>query len=64
MQEDAKMLTEEGELITNVRGVGESNFEMDVYSNKLEEIVKNKMKLYKNLLNKLETYKYVTLVIN
>jgi len=58
------MLTEEGELITNVRGVGESNFEMDVYSNKLEEIVKNKMKLYKNLLNKLETYKYVTLVIN
>ncbi len=51
------MLTEEGELITNVRGVGESNYEMDEYANKLESLIKNKVKLYSGLLNKLETYK-------
>jgi hypothetical protein len=56
-KDDAKLLTEEGELITNVRGVGESNFEMDVYSNKLEQIIKNKLKIYSDLLKKLDSYK-------
>lgn len=51
------MLTEEGELITNVRGVGESNFEMDVYAGKLEGIIKNKLKLYSELMKKLDVYK-------
>jgi len=51
------MLTEEGELITNVRGIGESNYEMDVYANKLEEIIKNKLNKYNQLMKKLEVYK-------
>jgi len=51
------MLTEEGELITNVKGVGESNYEMDVYSNRLESIINHKLKVYTELKKKLENYK-------
>ena len=32
---------------------GESNFEMDVYSSKIEAITRNKIEAYNDLLNKL-----------
>ncbi len=51
------MLTEEGELITNVRGNGEANYEMDTYANKLELIIRNKLKQYNELMKRLDTYK-------
>lgn len=57
IKEDAKLLTEEGELITNVKGVGEAQFEMEVYSNRLEKIINQKIALYMNLKGKIDSYK-------
>ena len=51
------MLTEEGELITNVKGVGDAQFEMEVYSNRLEKIINQKIALYMSLKGKIENYK-------
>ena len=50
-------LTEEGELITNVKGVGESNVNMEKYTQKLEKIISQKISFYSNLKKKIETYK-------
>jgi len=57
IKEDAKMLTEEGELITNVKGVGEAQFEMEAYTNRLEKIINQKIKLYLDLKTKIDSYK-------
>ncbi len=51
------MLTEEGELITNVKGVGSQNFEMEAYTNRLEKINNTKISIYTNLKAKIDTYK-------
>jgi hypothetical protein len=52
------MLTEEGDLITNIKGIGnETDFRMDEYTNRLEKIISKKIALYTDLKKKLETYK-------
>ncbi len=52
------MLTEEGELITNIKGIGdETDFRMDEYTNRLEKIINRKISLYTDLKKKLDTYK-------
>ena len=52
------MLTEEGELITNIKGVGNTqNFEMETYTNRLEKIINMKISIYTNLKEKIESYK-------
>lgn len=51
------MLTEEGELITNVRGVGDVQFEMEVYTKRLDYIISQKINLYQGLKKKIEIYK-------
>jgi len=38
-KEDAKMLTEEGELITNLRGIGDIQCESETYAKRLENII-------------------------
>lgn len=58
IKEDAALLTEEGELVSNVKGVGEVDYEMDVYTKDLEKIIIKKLKMYKELKTKLEIYKY------
>ena len=58
IKDDANLLTQEGELISNVKGVGEADYEMDVYTKELERIINKKVKLYKELKIKLEIYKY------
>lgn len=58
IKEDAALLTEEGELVSNVKGVGEVDYEMDVYTKDLEKIILKKLKMYKELKTKLEIYKY------
>lgn len=58
IKEDAKMLTEEGELITNIKGIGDDvNFEMETYATKLEKIIERKIKVYSELKSKIEEYK-------
>lgn len=56
---DAKMLTEEGELITRIKGIEntEENFSMDEYLKKLENIIDKKIDIYSGLQNKIEVYK-------
>jgi len=58
IKEDAALLTEEGELVSNVKGVGEIEYEMDAYTKDLEKILLRKIKMYKELKTKLEIYKY------
>jgi kinesin family protein 2/24 len=57
IKDDAKMLTEEGELITNVRGVGEVQYEMEVYAKRLDSIITQKINLYQGLKKKIDSYK-------
>ena len=56
---DAKMLTEEGELITRIKGIEntEENFSMDEYLKKLENIIDKKIDIYSGLQNKIDVYK-------
>ena len=52
------MLTEEGELITNIKGIGdEEDFKMDEYTARLEKIINKKIALYTDLKKKMELYK-------
>ncbi len=58
IQEDAKMLTEEGVLITNIKGIGdETDFKMDEYTSRLEKIITKKIAYYSDLKKKLEIYR-------
>jgi hypothetical protein len=53
------MLTEEGELITNIKGMGDQeDFKMDEYAIRLEKIINKKIALYTDLKKKIETYKH------
>ena len=38
------MLTEEGELISNVQGIGNDDYDIDDYVNRMEKIIKRKEK--------------------
>lgn len=58
IKEDATLLTEEGELVSNVKGVGEIDYEMETYAKDLERIINRKIKMYKELKTKLDIYKY------
>jgi hypothetical protein len=59
IKDDAKMLTEEGELISNIKGVGEeTNFNMENYTTKLEQIINKKISMYMDLKKKMEIYKF------
>ena len=53
------MLTEEGELITKIKGLGkvDEHFTMEMYLKRLEEIIDRKLSLYSALQNKLNVYK-------
>ena len=59
IKQDAKMLTEEGELITKIKGIEDSevNFTMDQYLKRLENIINKKIDIYSGLQNKIDVYK-------
>ena len=59
IKQDAKMLTEEGELITKIKGVedSEENFTMEEYLKRLENIIDKKIDIYSGLNNKIDVYK-------
>lgn len=53
------MLTEEGDLITNIKGIGnELDFKMDEYVQRLEKIINKKIAVYTDLKKKIDIYKY------
>ena len=59
IKQDAKMLTEEGELITKIKGIedSEENFTMEEYLKRLENIIDKKIDIYSGLINKIDVYK-------
>jgi kinesin family protein 2/24 len=57
IKEDAKLLTSESELISNVQGVGFMDYDIDLYVLKLEPLIKKKLKMYNLLSKKLEKFK-------
>ena len=59
IKQDAKLLTEEGKLISLIKGIGneEEKIEVDEYINRLENVVDQKINLYSGLQNKIDVYK-------
>jgi len=52
------MLTEEGDIITNIKGIGnELDFKMDEYTLRLEKIINKKIAIYMDLKKKIDIYK-------
>ena len=61
IKESANSLSEEGDLITNIKGVGkEQNFTLDEYILGLEKIVDKKLDMYGIIKGKILKYKKVT----
>lgn len=57
IKEDAKVLTKESELIAKVQGVGYVDYDIDSYVEKLEGLIKKKLKIYNLLSKKLDSFK-------
>ncbi|EGR30151.1 kinesin motor domain protein, partial [Ichthyophthirius multifiliis] len=57
IKEDAKLLTQESELISSVQGFGFMDFDIDVYVKKLDGVIKKKLKMYNLLQKKLDSFK-------
>ena len=57
IKEDAKLLTMESELISKVQGVGYVDYDIDSYVEKLESVIKKKLKIYNLLAKKIEGFK-------
>jgi hypothetical protein len=65
IKEDARMLTEEGVLITKIKGIGEeTDFKMDEYTNRLEKIINKKIAYYADLKKKIEVYRYLVIILD
>lgn len=57
IKEDAKLLTQESELISKVQGTGFIDFDVDLYASKLDHVIRKKLKMYNLLHQKLDTFK-------
>ena len=58
IKESANILSEEGDLITNIKGVGKvQNFTLDDYIDGLENIVDKKLDMYQDIKNKIKKYR-------
>ena len=57
IKDEAKLLTEEGNLISDIKGVTNENYTMDEYAKRLDEIIERKLEYYKELKKKIQEYK-------
>ena len=57
MKEEAKLLGEEGNLISDIKGVTRDNYPMEEYALKLEGIICKKLDYYHELKRKIKNYK-------
>lgn len=57
LKEAAKLLTEEGELISNVQGFGNEDYDMDEYVSRMERIIKRNLEIYGDLQKRISTFK-------
>lgn len=57
IQQDAKILTEEGELIAMAQGDTSGDYDIDNYVARLDSLVKRKLDAYNELYRKLQVFK-------
>ena len=57
MKEAAQLLTEEGELISNVQGVGAEEYDIDEYVGRMERIVARNIEIYSDLQRRINKFK-------
>ena len=57
LKEAAKLLTEEGELISNLQGFGNEEYDMDEYVNRMERIIKRNRDIYGDLQQRMQRFK-------
>ena len=57
IKEDARMLTEEGRLISQVQGEGVVDYDIDEYVKQMEKLVKHKVQIYSQLARRLNNFK-------
>jgi kinesin family protein 2/24 len=57
IKSEAKLLTEEGNLISKIKGITEENYTMEEYVPKIEDIIETKLKYFKELKQKIKEYK-------
>ena len=58
IKQDAKLLTEEGKLISLIKGIGtEEKIEVDEYIDRLEKVLDQKINIYSGLQDKIDIYK-------
>jgi len=57
IKEDARLLTAESELISNVQGIGVVDYDIDSYVQRLEGVIKTKLQMYSLLDKKLAKFK-------
>jgi kinesin family member 2/24 len=57
LKEAAQLLTEEGELISNVQGVGSVEYDIDEYVSRMERIVARNIDIYSDLQRRIMKFK-------
>lgn len=57
IKEDAKLLTQESELISAIQGIGFMDYDVDSYVEKLEGVIRKKLKMYELLSRKVQNFK-------
>ena len=57
LKEAAQLLTEEGELISNVQGMGTEEYDIDEYVSRMEKIVTRNLFIYGDLQKRLKKFK-------
>ena len=54
IKEDAKLLTQQSQLISAIQGIGFMDYDVDSYVDKLQGIIRKKMKMYEVLIRKVQ----------
>ena len=57
IKDEAKTLTEEGNLISNIKGLTNDNFPMEEYAFQINNIIDKKLSQYAELKQKINQYK-------
>ena len=57
IKSEAQLLTEEGNLISKIKGITEENYSMEEYVPKIEEIIEIKLNYFRELKQKIKEYK-------
>lgn len=57
LKEAAQLLTEEGELISNVQGMGTDDYDIDDYVNRMEKIIERNLFIYGDMQKRIQKFK-------